>query len=177
MRGENGVAGLIVHNSALKAEAICAGQQSLLHALIEIAHIIIHYREYLRLFACRLLPVLQRRIDLRPQLTRLAQIVGQADICHARFFVARESLKLRNEVLQTECLSSSLRSACLKHDIDNMDVEMIVGRLIWSMSALAGNQNGQKIDSLTMHVKLQLIFLQVRIHFHGSLKHPLPQIL
>lgn len=31
-------------------------------------------------------------------------------------------------------------------------------------------------EKLTMNVKLELILLQVRVHFHSSLQHTLPQI-
>ena len=91
-----------------------------------------HVLSYLEsgLIANRLLSLLQRSKNTRPQFISLAYKIGQANICHARVIVTGHGFQLRDDVLQTECLSSSLCTAGFQHYVDNVDVEVVVGWLV-----------------------------------------------
>ena len=92
-------------------------------------HVMLSYFE-LGLVATRLLSLLQRPKNTRPQFISLAYKIGQANIRHTRIVVTRHGFQLRNNVLQTECLPGSLCTAGFQHYVDNVDVEVVVGWLI-----------------------------------------------
>lgn len=51
---------------------------------------------------------------------------------HASFFVATHVLELRNDVAEPQSFADALGGAGFEHDVHNVDVEVVVCRLIWS---------------------------------------------
>ena len=92
-------------------------------------HVILSYLES-GLVAIRLLSLLQRPKNTRPQLISLAYKIGQANICHTGIVVTGHGFQLRDDILQTECLSGCLCTAGFQHYVDNVDVEVVVGWLV-----------------------------------------------
>lgn len=78
-----------------------------------------------------LLPGLfERGEDRSPQLVSFAYVVSQADVCHAGFWTSGESLELRDEVFETEGLAGGLGVSRFEHDVDDVDVKVVVGWLV-----------------------------------------------
>ena len=78
-----------------------------------------------------LLPLrLERTENLRPKLARLTKRVRQVDVCHARIRRIRHAFELRNEILQPESLTDDLCSISFELDVRDVDVEVVVRRLI-----------------------------------------------
>lgn len=92
-------------------------------------HVILSYLKP-GLVANRLLSLLQRPKNARPQLISLAYKIGQANICHTRIIVTGHGFQLRDYILQTKCLSGSLCTAGFQHYVHNMNVEVVVGWLV-----------------------------------------------
>lgn len=74
--------------------------------------------------------LLQWLEDGGPELALLAECVAHIQTLHASLVITGHSLKGRDDAIKSPCLTDSLRSTSFKLDMHNMDVEMIVGRLI-----------------------------------------------
>lgn len=57
-------------------------------------------------------------------------------VCHASFGGSHHGLELRDEVFETESLASRLGAGGFSHDVDDMDVEVVVCRLICCRSGI-----------------------------------------
>jgi hypothetical protein len=97
-------------------------------------------------------PLFQWQIDLLPQLAPLAEMIAQTHIRQTRLVSTHHAIKLTDNILQPQRLPCSLRSPRLKLNMHNMNMEVVIRRLI-------------------MHIQLQLISLQLRIQFHRSIQH------
>ncbi len=129
---------------------------------------------------------LQRLKDLRPQLAGLAYIVGQAHIRHAGLGPAGHAFELGDDIFEPEGFAGGLRAAGFELDVDDVDMEMVVSRLICSVPTSA--YPSKKVAELkkreeglrrTVNVKLQHIPLHpfLSIDPHNRIQHLLPHPL
>ena len=80
--------------------------------------------------------------DLRPQLTGFSEVVSQTDVRHAGIWTAGHGLELGNYVFQSEGFTGGLGTAGLEHGVHNVDVEMVVGRLVCRLLVSIVDFNG-----------------------------------
>ena len=72
----------------------------------------------------------ERLKDISPELIRFTKVVRQAHVCHRGLGATVHVLELRDDIFESECFSHGLSAACFELNVDNVDVEMVIGRLI-----------------------------------------------
>lgn len=106
-----------------------------------------------------LLALLQGQENLSPQLAGVTNGVGQIDLVEAGIWTASHTFELGDEIWQREGFAYRLRGIGLSGDRDDVDVKMVVRRLVFlRVSKMAGSAR-----------------LEVRTHnVHRPSVHPFP---
>lgn len=105
--------------------------------------------------SCR--AALKRLKHTLPQLARLSQRICHRQRVHARLLTTRHNLERLNDTIQPNRLSRRLRRARLKRNMNNMDMEMVVRRLVMHIQLElvrinAGVRRNRRIHQLGAHV-------------------------
>lgn len=76
-------------------------------------------------------PLLQHPEYILPQLARLAEMVRQAHVLHPGCLVTGQMLERGDDVLEPEGFADGLGAAGFEHDVDDVDVEVVVCWLVY----------------------------------------------
>lgn len=100
----------------------------------------------------RLLALLQRQEDFRPQLAGLTNGIRKVDTRHARIITASHGVQLRDNIVQSNRLTDRLGSRRVEVDVDNVDVEVVVCWLVCG-HLLATSDNEREVDQTNSECK------------------------
>lgn len=86
----------------------------------------------------------QGQEDLGPQLTGFPNVVSQADVRHACLWTASHGFELGDHVFQSQSFARSLGTTGFEHGVHDVDVEVVVGWLVYSLLVAFMERDGKK---------------------------------
>ena len=81
------------------------------------------------------LALFQRKEDVSPKIACITKVIGETDVCHAGFRTTSHGLQLRDDIFKAKGFTDSLCACGFAHDVDDVDVEVVVSGLVCVWSA------------------------------------------